>query len=82
VSVKKKKRKHGKVRLRARRSAWSVHARRHDSPRKHNAESAPVQWLRIIPDRREDDLKVYVASGTRSLNTTPRDETEAPIPLN
>jgi hypothetical protein len=62
VPTKKKKRKHGKVRLRARRSAWSVHARRRAGVRKQNAESTSMQWLRIIPDRREDDLEVHIAS--------------------
>lgn len=47
--MKKKKRKHGKVRLRARHPAWSVHAKRRARPRKQGAESKAVQWLRMIP---------------------------------
>ena len=57
--MKKKKRKHGKVRLRARRSAWAVRARQRGSPRKQGAESKSLQWLRMIPFG-VDNFDVYI----------------------
>jgi hypothetical protein len=49
VPIKKKKRKHGKVRLRARRAAWSVHSKRRASSQEPSTESRPARWLRMIP---------------------------------
>jgi hypothetical protein len=67
--MKKKKRNHGRVLLRARRApraSRTFSARRRAGSRKQKAKWAtvewkPVEWLRMLPARIEDDVKALVA---------------------